>query len=110
MRGSIKPTMKCKSAALRADDDESACASLEWGDARRALLPGGGSAEALPLDSGFTCAKPLKGTRNLMEIRTNLLLSAYAAKLVPLTQTYLELRLPLPAALRSALADLDQLA
>jgi hypothetical protein len=34
----------------------------------------------------------------------------YTAKLVALIQTYLDLRLPLTAALHSALADLDQLA
>ena len=45
----------------------------------------------------------------MMEIRTHLPLSAYTAERAALTQTYLDLRLPLPA-LRSAQADLEHLA
>ena len=43
----------------------------------------------------------------MMEISTDLPLSAYTVELVALTQTYLDLRLSLPMALRSAQADLE---
>ena len=46
----------------------------------------------------------------MMGIRTHLPLSAYTAELAALSQTYLDLRLPLPAALRSAQADLEHFA
>ena len=84
--------------------DQNRCEALRLGQAVKEQI------SAWPLSANAASfiqnLKPILINQEFTKMSTNIEQFSYAAKLVTLTHLYVELSLPLPAALRAAEADL----